>query len=75
MVDGWTWVVEPVGEGTPQLIVRYHFPIGSSLGGKVFSYAWFEPAHFVMEAGMMMGLKQRMEAAGQAGASISSMVE
>jgi hypothetical protein len=33
----------------------------------------FEPAHFVMEAGMMMGLKQQAEAAPE-GVSISSEV-
>lgn len=63
VVDGWTWVVEPVGEGVTRLIVRYQFPLGSGLLSQCFYYAWFEPAHFVMEAGMMMGIKQRAQAA------------
>lgn len=62
VAEGWTWIVEPVSENTSRLIVRYPFPLGPGWMGRLFYYAWFEPAHFVMEAGMMMGIKQRAEA-------------
>jgi hypothetical protein len=62
--EGWTWVLEPAGEGATRLIVRYPFTVGAGLLGKFFYYAWFESAHFVMESGMMMGIKQRAEALG-----------
>jgi hypothetical protein len=64
-VEGWTWVLEPASEGATRLIVRYPFVVGADLLGKFFYYAWFEPAHFVMESGMMMGIKQRAEAMGR----------
>lgn len=73
--DGWTWVVEPAGEEVTRLIVRYPFLVGSSLPGKFFYYAVFEPAHFVMESGMMMGIKQRAEAAAGEGISVSAGIE
>lgn len=75
VVDGWTWVVAPAGEGVTRLTVRYQFPVGSSLLGKFFYYAWFEPAHFVMESGMMMGIKQRAQAAAQGEVSASAGVK
>lgn len=63
VAGGWTWIVEPVGENQTRLVVRYPFPLGPEWMGRLFYYTWFEPAHFVMEAGMMLGIKQRAEAA------------
>jgi hypothetical protein len=63
--EGWTWVLEPAGVGDTQLTVRYPFSVGTGLLAKFFYYAWFEPAHFVMESGMMMGIKQQAEAMGR----------
>jgi hypothetical protein len=43
------------------LIVRYaSFPLNDLLS-RLYYYPIFEPAHFVMESGMMLGLKARAE--------------
>jgi hypothetical protein len=42
-------------------VVRYTFDPDPSLLGAYYYYAIFEPAHFVMESGMMMGIKRRAE--------------
>ena len=60
---GWTFLLSPVDADTTRLIVRYAFDV-STLGAKLYYYSIFEPAHFVMESGMMLGLKQRAEAQG-----------
>jgi hypothetical protein len=58
---GWTWVVEPIDANTTRLIVRYaSFEVGNTWS-KLFYYPIFEPAHFVMESGMMLGIKARAE--------------
>jgi hypothetical protein len=59
---GWTFFLQPVDEETTRLIVRYPFVRPTDLASGAFYYGIFEPAHFVMESGMMMGIKQRAEA-------------
>lgn len=59
---GWSCYVVPVDENTTRLVVRYaSFEVGDVLS-KFFYYPIFEPVHFVMESGMMLGIKQRAEA-------------
>lgn len=59
---GWTFFLQPVDNQTTRFIVRYaSFPVKGDLGAALYYYPIFEPAHFVMEAGMMMGIKQRAE--------------
>jgi hypothetical protein len=58
---GWSMVLDPIDGGTTRLIVRYpeedpQDPISATL-----YYTIFEPAHFVMEAGMMLGIRERAE--------------
>jgi hypothetical protein len=61
---GWTWYLHPIDEHTTRLIVRYaSFSVGDGLS-KLFYYPIFEPAHFVMESGMMLGIKARAEQGG-----------
>ena len=61
---GWAFYLQPIDAQTTRLIVRYaSFPVKGSWAAALFYYPIFEPAHFVMEAGMMMGIKQRAEAA------------
>jgi hypothetical protein len=58
---GWTWHLQPIDEQTTRLIVRYaSFPV-SNRWSELFYYPIFEPAHFVMESGMMLGIKARAE--------------
>jgi hypothetical protein len=57
---GWTFALFPVDANTTRLIVRYPMR-PAEFFHPALSYAIFEPAHFVMESGMMLGLKQYAE--------------
>lgn len=60
-VSGWTFYLEPIDTRTTRLIVRYPFDHGETLVGKIFYHAMFEQAHFIMESGMIMGIKRNAE--------------
>jgi hypothetical protein len=60
-IDGaWTFILEPDGEHSSRLIMRSR---GRSTGilKRAFDYFVFDPAHFIMERGMMLGIKRRAE--------------
>lgn len=68
----WTWafVLEPVDDGTTRLLARMRSnPSNSSLDPLVAfptiqratNYLFWEPAHFVMERKMLVGIKRRAE--------------
>ena len=60
-IDGaWTFIVEPEGKNASRLIMRSR---GQSTGflKRAFDYLVFDPAHFIMERGMMLGIKERAE--------------
>jgi hypothetical protein len=59
--DGWEWYLAPIDGNRTRLIVRYGYDCSSSWAHRIFYYTVFEPAHFVMESGMMMGIKERSE--------------
>ncbi len=59
--QGWTLYLKPISPTTTRLIVRYPFDVSSS-GMAAYYYGTFEMWHYIMETGMMMGLKQRAEA-------------
>jgi hypothetical protein len=61
MEGGWTWYLEPVDEQSTRLIVRYASFEVSDPFSRMYYYPIFEPAHFVMEHGMMLGIKARAE--------------
>jgi hypothetical protein len=62
-MGGWTFFLQPIDERTTRFIVRYPSPELKSLTDQLYYYPIFEPAHFVMESGMMMGIKHRAESA------------
>jgi len=65
MEGGWTWYLEPVDEHSTRLIVRYaSFEVSDPLS-RLYYYPIFEPAHFVMEHGMMLGIKARAESTSE----------
>ena len=53
---GWTFYLEPVDNENTRLIVRYFCK-----DHPLYYFTIFEPAHFLMESGMMLGLKARAE--------------
>jgi hypothetical protein len=57
---GWSFVLRPLDGQTTRLIVRYPMR-PEEFGHRILSFAIFEPAHFVMESGMLLGLKRRAE--------------
>jgi hypothetical protein len=66
--DGGTWTfhLEPRDEETTRFIVRGRTPKQTRCG-RVVRYLAYELPHFVMERGMMRGIKARAERAGRAG--------
>lgn len=60
LTGGWTFRLEQPDSTTTRFIVRYPFPV-KTFGDKLYYYSIFEPAHFLVEAEMMMGIKQRSE--------------
>jgi hypothetical protein len=58
--QGWTFALRPLDATTTRLIVRYPLRPDEILN-PAFTYVVFEPAHFVMESGMLLGIKRRAE--------------
>ena len=54
----WAFILDPIDERTTRLIVR------SRSGAKAnpFRFLLFDPAHFIMERKMMLGIRDRAEA-------------
>ncbi|MEO5590172.1 MAG: hypothetical protein ABIS03_11345, partial [Gemmatimonadaceae bacterium] len=67
VLENWgAFVLEPMGASTTRLHVRTRGRGEPSPRGILFSPALlllFEPAHFIMERGMLLGIKQRAEQA------------
>ncbi len=59
-LNGWTFYLRPIDERTTRLIVRYPMH-AEELVNAPLSFSIFEPAHFVMETGMLLGIKERAE--------------
>lgn len=58
---GWGMYLFPIDDQSTRLVVRYPLDL-KVFGIELLSYGIFEPAHFVMESGMMLGIKERAEA-------------
>lgn len=59
VLEGWgAFVLEPRGESATRLIVRTR---GPGAWGRLSHYLFWEPAHFVMERRMLLGIKARAE--------------
>jgi len=57
----WSFIIEPVSPKSCRLILRTLSGTGHTTAGKVANYVFWEPAHFVMERGAMLGIKRRAE--------------
>jgi hypothetical protein len=61
-LGGWTLYLDSVDSNNTRLIVRYpSMEVKQSNFAKVYYYGLFESLHFIMESGMMMGIKKRAE--------------
>jgi hypothetical protein len=65
--DDWAFVLDEIDDGTTRLIVRgrgvFRYPDLGPIGNFLYWRGVFEPAHFIMEGKMMLGIKERAEAA------------
>jgi hypothetical protein len=62
VLEGWgAFVLQPIDENTTRLIVRSHRGQRSTLH-RAIDFFIGEPVHFVMERGMLLGIKRRAEA-------------
>jgi hypothetical protein len=61
-LGGWTFYLQPIDNSSTRLIVRYpSMEVRQSPWASIYYYGLFEPLHFIMESGMMMGIKQKAE--------------
>lgn len=56
------FVLEPIGEGATRLLIRTRAGENTGLLRWLYTFFVFDPAHFVMERKMMLGIKERAEA-------------
>jgi hypothetical protein len=63
---GWSWafVLEPDRAGRTRLVVRNRWTTSAAPVGQRLALALVEPAAFVMERGMLLGIKARAERGG-----------
>jgi len=64
--NSWTFFLRPIDEHTTRLIIRGRGEFNPDLKNALLNFIlWrgvFEPAHFIMERKMMLGIKERAEA-------------
>jgi hypothetical protein len=61
-LGGWAFYLQKIDTAKTRLIVRYpSMEVRQSNFAKIYYYVLFEPLHFIMESGMMMGIKQKAE--------------
>ena len=74
----WAFVLHPIDERTTRLIVRsqgvYQPDMGNAITNFLIWRVVYEPAHFVMERKMLLGIKSRAEAWGTREQSQSAAV-
>ena len=57
----WGFILEPINEHSTRLIMRGRGESSPRLRERFIGYAFWEPAHFIMERKMMLSIKQRAE--------------
>ena len=63
VLKGWgAFVLESIDARTTRLIVRTRGDASSVMGGRLAARLFWEPAHFLMERKMLLGIKARAEA-------------
>jgi hypothetical protein len=61
-LGGWTFYLQKIDTTQSRLIVRYpSMEVRQSKLMTIYYYGLFEPLHFIMESGMMMGIKRKAE--------------
>ena len=65
VASSWAFVLDPLDERTTRLLVRFRMDYDPTFGNKLAFRAMLEPIHFVMQRKMLLGIKQRAEAAAK----------
>jgi len=61
-IQGWTFYLQSIDSTNTRLIIRYpSVEVKNNLFASIYYYSQFESLHFIMESGMMMGIKQKAE--------------
>jgi hypothetical protein len=61
-LGGWMFYLQTIDTANTKLIIRYpSMEVRQSKFAALYYYGLFEPLHFIMESGMMIGIKQRAE--------------
>jgi len=61
VLEGWgAFIVTAVDENKTRLVIRSHRG-NKPLGGPIATFLFWEPAHFMMERGMLLGIKKSAE--------------
>jgi uncharacterized protein YndB with AHSA1/START domain len=60
----WAFVLEPLPGDRSRLVVRFRSAWRPSGAAEIANLLLLEPVHFIMERGMLQGIKQRTERAG-----------
>jgi hypothetical protein len=61
----WGFYLGELDGGRTRLVVRGRGDWGAGLPGRLLARALFEPAHFIMERKMLLGIKSRAESPGR----------
>ncbi len=57
----WAFILKPIGANSTRLVIRARGSKPANIPLKIFHYAFFEPAHFIMERKMLLTLKRLSE--------------
>jgi hypothetical protein len=61
-LQGWTFYLHPIDTLNTRLLIRYpSMEVKQSRFTQFYYYGLFESLHFIMETGMMMGIKEKAE--------------
>jgi hypothetical protein len=59
----WTWLLEELGDAATRFVIRMRIDYNPSAANQIMYRAFIEPGSFIMERKMMLGVKERAEAA------------
>lgn len=72
IAGSWAFVVEPAGDGASRLLVRWRAAWRATVPAAFARALGLEPAHFIMEEGMLRGIRSRAERLAATGADASA---
>ena len=72
----WGFILEPIDEHSTRLVMRGRGERQPLLRDRILGYAFWDPAHFIMERKMMLSIKEHVESAnGFAAPTVASTAQ